>query len=91
MTGLEPVASAWKAEVLPLYDIRLHTFRKTARARLVGDTPSSLSFHKILLGFWCRVPTFSERLSILCRDYCSTRPIGIEPMTSGFGNLRSTN
>jgi len=24
MTGIEPVASAWKAEVLPLYDIRFY-------------------------------------------------------------------
>ena len=27
MTGLEPVASAWKAEVLPLYDIRMLILR----------------------------------------------------------------
>ena len=68
MTGLEPVASAWKAEELPLYDIRMLIFFEKNDRRA---SPRR-----------CYTTKCTENL---------TRPIGIEPMTSGFGNLRSTN
>jgi len=48
MTGLEPVASAWKAEVLPLYDIRmLIFFEKTIEGLRPVDAPQ-LNVQKIL-------------------------------------------
>ena len=50
MTGLEPVASAWKAEVLPLYDIRMLIFfsEKKRIERLGPVDATQLNVQKIL-------------------------------------------
>lgn len=48
MTGLEPVASAWKAEVLPLYDIRMLIFFEKTIEGLHPVDATQLNVQKIL-------------------------------------------
>ena len=56
--GIEPSALAWKARVLPLYELRIKL------VRVVGLEPTILSAAKIWCPWWDSNPHFSDFKSL---------------------------
>ena len=88
--GIEPPPLAWKARALPLCNTCFWLGSKrvrTADILLVRQTLYQLSYTP-----YSRViENYNGKPQKKQAWKAWTRPVGLEPTTSGFGDLRSTN